>query len=331
MYRINNKFGTDPEVFIYKENIETEFGNIPNIIPPAALIDDYGFPWEWLNGKKVLYKDDGFQWSEDGAAIEMQIAPVTTKHNFYNRVAEGLIGLQKYLKPYELNIASTPVAYFDLDKYWKERNEDFRMCVIFGCDPDMFPTIYYEMGLEEDEFVKEIDASEHSFRYGGAHVHLQAPIRMPKIYFPTWEYAAIVFDFIVGLANTCFPRTDTEIVAEKARLEHYGRPGRIRLQDYDVENDIYGIEYRVMSNSWLGNHDKTYVLLNCMDLAASIVTQGFGEAFYKEHSDRFSDMYNSVVNFDQESAVKLHNNSLEWLNATKILDKNLNSELQLLE
>lgn len=331
MYRINNTFGTDPEVFIYKEDIKTKFGNIPNIIPPAALIDDYGFPWEWLDGKKVLYRGDGFQWSEDGAAIEMQIAPVTTKANFHKIVWNGLHELYRYMKPFDLKIASTPVAHFDLSKYWEGRGEDFRMCVIFGCDPDMFPTIYYEMGLEEDEFVEEIDVSKHSFRYGGAHVHIQAPNRLPRIYFPTWEYAAIVFDFIVGLANTCFPRTDEEIVAEKARLEHYGRPGRIRLQDYDVENDIYGIEYRVMSNSWLCNQAKTYTLLNCMDLASSIITQDFGEAFYREHSDKFVDMYNSIVNFDQESAVKLHNESLGWLNATKILDKNLNSEFQLLE
>jgi len=311
--KIKHTFGTDPEAFVYKEMVETEFGKIPIIIPPAALIADHNFPMEQIEDKKVLHKGDGFQWSEDGAAIEMQIKPHTSISGFYEQVQTGIQSLKIYLKDNgELRLWINPLGFFDIDKYWKGRGEDFRMCVIFGCDPDQFPEKYVEIGLENPAEVGEIDVSNHSYRYGGAHVHIQAPKSKPTIFFRNWEFCATIFDFFAGMLNTTFQRNQATIIAEKARLLHYGKPGRIRLQTYNPEEKEYGIEYRVMSNSWLEDKDKTRKLLNTLDLAALVVENNLAEKFVNDFDKLIPDMYNTVITLDQKSAKNIFEEVLAW-------------------
>jgi len=322
--KLSHKFGTDPEAFVYQELVETKYGQIPAIIPPAALIEDFGFDFEIKDDKKVLFSGKGFQWSEDGAAIEMQTVPKQSTNSFHKQVMLGIRELEKFLAKKDMYLWIRPLGYFDLDKYWKNRGEDFRICVMFGCDPDQWPYIYVEKGLEDFNKAEEIDASKHTLRYGGAHIHIQAPKANPLVYFPMWESIAIVFDFFAGLLNTSFHRTPATIAAEKARLEYYGKPGRIRLQEYNAEKNEFGIEYRVMSNHWLGNKLYTEKLLAALDLAATIAESELLPQFVADHENLIVDMYNAIVTLDQEKAYDLFNKAMAWtLRMGFILTENL--------
>jgi hypothetical protein len=324
--KLAHKFGTDPEAFVYQEMIETDYGNIPVIIPPAALIEDFGFESEIIDRKKVLFSGDGFQWSEDGAAIEMQISPKKSVNTFNAQVNGGISQLKKFLKEKDMKLWTKPLGYFDLKKYWENRGDDFQLCVMFGCDPDQWPYIYVDKGLENTNQAEEIDASKHTLRYGGAHVHIQAPKSKPLIYFPMWENVAVVFDFFAGMLNTSFTRNNNLIMAEKARLEFYGKPGRIRLQEYNADKKEFGIEYRVMSNHWLGNPLYTNKLLYALDLAITIAESELLSQFIVEHDEIIVDMYNAAVNFDQKSAKDIFCHVMGWsLKNGFILSSDLNT------
>jgi hypothetical protein len=308
---LSHNFGTDPEAFVYQELVQTQYGNIPEIIPPAALVEDFGMKTVQVKDKKVLTSGFGFQWSEDGAAIEMQIEPQNTVRNFFTTVNRGINHLQQFLRPFGLNVWTKPLGHFDTKKYWENRGEDFQLCVVFGCDPDEFPMQYFELGLEGKDHTEELDVSSHEFRYAGAHVHIQAPIVSPSIYFDKWDTTAICFDFFVGMLNTTFRRKPEILTYEKARLEYYGKPGRIRLQIYNHKENVYGIEYRVMSNHWMRNFPMTRALLYSMDLAATIAERE-GERFVEDKHKLISDMYSALVNMDQESAGKIYKKSMAW-------------------
>ena len=308
---LKHNFGTDPEVFIYKELVPTQYGNIPDIIPPAALVEDFGMEMKQILDKKVLISGNGFQWSEDGAAIEMQIEPQNTVHNFFSTVNRGINILTQFLQPYGLKVWAKPLGHFDVNKYWKNRGPEFQLCVVFGCDPDEFPAKYYELELEGKDHTEELDVSSHEFRYGGAHIHIQAPFSDPTIYFEKWNFAATCFDFFVGMLNTTFRRRPDILKYEKARLEYYGKPGRIRLQIYDVENQIFGIEYRVMSNHFIRNFPMTRALLFTADLAATLAEKA-GENFVHDNEKLIPDMYNALINMDRKNAGKIYKKSMAW-------------------
>ena len=52
-------FGADPEVFIMKNSeslVETEHGQLPKLVPPQSLIQDFGVEPELIDDKVVLTK-----------------------------------------------------------------------------------------------------------------------------------------------------------------------------------------------------------------------------------------------------------------------------------
>lgn len=305
-------FGADPEVFIVgKDMVETQFGNLPKLIPPQSLIQDHGVATEIIKDKVVLTKSDKYQWSEDGAAIEMQMSPATDFVTFRSTVQAGLLGLQQFLKGFGMSVYKNPLAVFDLDEYWNNRDESFRECVIFGCDPDMFPELYVDIGLDEEDN-EEVDVSNHKYRYGGGHIHIQAPENDPEVFMRNWPEAAIVFDFTAGLANVVKKRAPRVEKQEMARLDYYGRPGRIRLQEYDPKNGVFGIEYRVLSNYWVGNPSFMNRLLMTLDFAARILEKERGEEFVEEFMDDIPVMYEAILYRNREAAVELLNKVTKW-------------------
>jgi hypothetical protein len=323
-------FGTDPEVFIYRDTKKYGSRNIPVpiIIPPAALVDDYGAEIHEEDNKKVLVKDRDFQWSEDGAAIEAQILPSDTSYSFNNKFASSLSSLSSYIRNLnpELKVSTLPLGYFDTNIYWKKRDENFRQCVIFGCDPDQSPDIYREIGLESwDNYGEELDVSSHTFRYAGGHLHIQSPENNPELYFPIWDMASIIFDTIIGLTNTSLERTADIKELELARLKYYGKPGRIRLQDYG--HGKMGIEYRVMSNYWLtGLRSNINTILSSAKIAVSIIEEGQSEAFVNQIYQRIPEIYQTIIALDESSAKQILEEELSkalengYLNLTSFYD-----------
>lgn len=307
---MKTKFGTDPEAFIFME----QENGIPKIIPPAALVEDFGQKMKEIGEKKVLIKHKNFQWSEDGAAIEAQINPSTTASNFYSNVVHSMSILKNFLfniNP-KLKASFSPLGYFDVNKYWTGRDESFRQCVIFGCDPDMSPDIYRELGFESwENYQNELDVSEHTFRYGGGHLHIQSPESNPELFIPLWDISSIVLDHIVGLVNTSIPRPDSIKKLELARLEYYGKPGRIRLQNYS--NSCMGIEYRVMSNYWLTELISSNKIINAAELFFDIINKGLGERFVDNFYNRIGDTYSAIITLNKENADSILEEVFNWI------------------
>ncbi|MEK7178278.1 MAG: hypothetical protein AAB721_01300 [Patescibacteria group bacterium] len=314
MTNLNHTFGTDPEAFIFKElKRDTKLGLIPNIIPPIALVKDYGAQYKNIKGKKVLIIEDEFQWSEDGAAIELQMQPTDNKDTFWTRLQTAKNRLSNFLQTYELSATGhTPVGFFDTKKYWKNRDEEFQSCVIFGCDPDMFPSQYIKLKLESFKENKELNVSNHKYRYGGGHIHIQAPKNNPEIYEKNWQEASILFDFFAGLSYIINKNTPNITTLELFRLKYYGKPGRIRLQRYSIKPKILGIEYRVLPNTWTNNKEITEKLLTALDISAGIVEQNKAQNFVKEFEKEIPKMYLTLLTLDKKTAKKLFRRCLEW-------------------
>ncbi len=321
MNKLNHTMGTDPEAFIFKDSRSIGGYTVPVIIPPAALIEDFGVKFEIIDDKKVLLKDEyegAFQWSEDGAAIELQMLPTNSITEFTKRLSSAKRLLDTYLRKLDLRaVTNSPVGYFDLENYWKNRDENFQSCVIFGCDPDIFPELYLDMGLDKES--EEIDVSEHEYRYGGGHIHIQSPEENPYSYIENWSYMSIVFDFIVGIQNVLLTRNDKEMDMEIKRLEYYGRPGRVRLQSYDPDNEIFGIEYRPLSNLWTSKPQFTKLLLRSMDTAAGIIDDNYGEQFIDHFVKTIPDMYATLLTMDTKLAKEIQRNTFKWLFENEII------------
>jgi hypothetical protein len=321
---MNRIYGTDPEYPVYLENW---VDNIPNIIPPMALIKDYGVKFtEREDGKKVLYDSAYGQVIEDGAAVELNLKPLGEAVALNSYVKNLLQAFeQDVLHPInpELQFSKTPYGYFDTVEYWEKRDEDFRECVIFGCDPDFIPEIYKLLNLENPNDEQEVlDVSQHDARYFGGHLHVQNMSDNPNIYIDSQKFVGVVFDFIVGTTNVNLLRTPIIEKLEKKRLEFYGRPGHGRLQKY--KDGLNGYEYRPLSNYWLNSVANTAKILANASIAATIVEYGLAELFAMEFEDNIPELWNALINFDKETSMKFLEKSLEWtLNSGIISIKDL--------
>jgi len=239
-------FGTDPEVFIVDSD--------KNCIPPAALKEDFGM--EFVDDKIMI---DGGDWTiiEDGAATEINLKPSNESDIIGDRIKRALAELKRVMeKEYDLETIVFPTVSFDTKKYWEERGEEFRDCVRFGCDPDL--------DIYSGEYSTEISADNVPERYGGGHIHMQAPKDNLGLFDETYYHTTLLMDLIVGNSAVAFKRPDILWnEAEKKRLKYYGRPGKIRLQEYP--DGTKGIEYRTPSNFWIINPSFTEGLLTLMN------------------------------------------------------------------
>lgn len=317
MDALKHTFGTDPEVFMGRQRKIVDKLSLVDIVPPASLAEDMKVEFKEKDDKKVLLSDNKFQWSEDGAAIEAQMSPTNSISTFSRNITQAISALRIRLQPLSLMVYHDVVGYFDVNTYWKTRGEDFRMCVIFGCDPDQTPERYYLQGFEEFEDKVVLDVSEHTFRYGGGHLHIQAPENNPDFYFKNWEIASMVFDFFIGLRNVMLSRDTRSIDLEKKRLEYYGKPGRIRLQEYP--KGMAGIEYRPMSNYWLRNPTFIKNILTTADCAAEILEENMGEEFLSDFDQDIPEVYNALTSFDPDKASMIYKKILTWLTKTDLV------------
>jgi hypothetical protein len=311
-------FGSDPEFALYVESKEYKSLSIPKLVPPAALITDYGVKFtENKNKKKVLMNVDGTQVIEDGAAIEINLKPMNLGRGgeFVGKITSILNAFENYVNQvvgndYWHRVAKEPLGYFDLDNYWKGRGEEFQMCVIFGCDPDVYPETYNAMGLEEANN-KIVDVSTHDLRYFGGHLHIQNMSNDSDIYLQQQEFAPVVLDFTVGALNAAFLRRKDQRDMELERLKYYGRPGRVRFQVYDENTN--GIEYRPLSNYWVRDSMKFTAITRVANIAASLIEDGLARDFFIDFRDDIPGMWEALTTLDADKAKRLLNKSLAWM------------------
>lgn len=297
MYDTN--FGTDPEIFIVDSK--------HNCIPPAALKEDFGYTF--IN-ETTLLEDNGWKIIEDGAATEINIQPSKDVNVIFDRISRAIKSTETFVRDYfDLQIKISPAVSFDIEKFWKGRGEAFKMCVMFGCDPDL--------DIYTGEYSQEIAADDVPHRFGGGHIHMQAPVDNNDIFEDTFYYATRLMDILVGNSAVAITRkTKSSVIDEKNRLLYYGRPGKIRLQNY--EDGAKGIEYRTPSNFWIVDKEHTNFLLTLMNSVFNLIQHPADASKILERSWH-GNVIDNITQFRQPQAKEIALRSLDELKRLKYL------------
>lgn len=297
MYDTN--FGTDPEIFVVDEN--------DSCIPPASLREDHGF--EFID-EITLVQEDDWKIIEDGAATEINVDPSNNLDTLYDRISRALEGVRKFANDtFGLGIKVSPAVEFDTKKFWEDRGEDFRSCVMFGCDPDL--------DIYSGEYSPEIAADEITERFGGGHIHMQAPTDNNDLFEETYYYTTRLMDILVGSTAVAITRDNSDLIEEELkRLQYYGRPGKIRLQNYEA--GVKGIEYRTPSNFWIKDKTSANFLLTLMNSVFNL-SQHPADASKILESSWHSSVPRDILEFNQRNSRETAMTVLEHLKNMKYI------------
>lgn len=163
----------------------------------------------------------------DGMALEFNIEPASTEEEFCLNISTVLEQLEKMVPEYR--VMAVPVAYFG-EEYIKSQPEKAKE---LGCNPD------YDAWSGEENTPPN---AELPFRTGAGHIHIgwcEGADPHSSEHFHMCRVAVKQLDVALGVVSVLFD-PDTQ------RREMYGNPGAFRPKSY-------GVEYRVLSNFWVGN------------------------------------------------------------------------------
>lgn len=214
--------GTDPEFFLVD-------GRTGDPIPACGL----------LGGTKGAPIDigEGFGLQEDNVMVEWNMPPCSIPEQFADRAVEGLERVMNFVRTKVPNAARHigNSLVFPVSMMQSEQAQEF------GCSPDFDA---YQRGapaplVEPATF----STRKGEQRFAGGHIHIgfDNPNEVPEF------VTASLCDLFIGLRSIYHGDRQGE------RRNYYGQPGRFRPTDY-------GIEYRTVSNYWLGSWDDAYSL-----------------------------------------------------------------------
>lgn len=184
-----------------------------------------------IEGDKVNpFKVEGGAVQVDGMALEFNIDPSADEEGFITNIETVMKHLAAMVPDYELR--ADPVATFT-KKYMSTQPEE---ALELGCDPDF-------NAWDEGQANPRPDGNVN-FRTGGGHVHIGWTEGM-DINDPDHREAAMMLarelDLYLGLPSLFWDNNDK-------RRSMYGRAGAYRVKSY-------GMEYRSLSNAWVGNRN----------------------------------------------------------------------------
>jgi hypothetical protein len=186
---------------------------------------------------------------EDNVMAELNIVPATTAEQFIHNTNVVMGELHRRLKKFRLKPLIQPHAVFSEDELFAPQAQTF------GCKPD-----YCAWDRCENPVV---NLSESHNRYAGGHIH----IGVPYVDDPVRILSLIrLLDVTVGCS----------LLAKygiSERTKTYGRWGAHRPTSY-------GVEYRMIDNSWLQDKAVMKWLFDVTYWAANMFTAGglFGPA-----------------------------------------------------
>lgn len=207
--------GADPELFIRRSAAGKEWVSAWPLVPGT---------------KKDPHPVDGGAVQHDGLAAEYNIHPAGSEQEFVDLNNKVLTVLSTMLPDYEL--VNRPCVTFNKG-VWDATCEEERE---LGCDPDM------NAYTREENVPPEPDVD---FRTGAGHIHVGWTKDMNLKDFGHLDACNIMakeLDIYLGMP---FAWLDSSKSAQKRRLM-YGQAGAYRVKPY-------GMEYRVLSNFWVGN------------------------------------------------------------------------------
>ena len=176
----------------------------------------------------------------DGIACEIGINPAATSSGFRYGLEDALFGVKKILKNKNLdfNFNFSPAVFFDKEYYEKEIPP---RCKTLGCDPDRDA---YRDGAINTFPVVDMNDPRGIMRTGAGHLHFGWTEKK------TTEDVEHLKDCLQLTRNLdlAFGYFERKWDFDTDRRKMYGKPGCFRVKPY-------GMEYRSLSNAWLGQPD----------------------------------------------------------------------------
>ena len=225
-------FGTDPEVsaVYYKDEVM--------YVQPAPYFRlELDAPAEKAGSKHPVHFDKyGISIIEDGVAFEFTVPPTRDYDDMYDSIQFGLSELSGLLSQYDHHISIQPTVNYEIERFL-DKDDDYQMCLIFGCDPD-------KDAILKNYVCEVIDALRHPYRYFGGHFQIGCGDSRGRRLMQT-HYEPFIKLCAIFVGNSVMARSSKSEL-EQVRAKLYGQPGRYRIQPW-------GIEYRTPSNSWITN------------------------------------------------------------------------------
>ena len=163
----------------------------------------------------------------DGMALEFNIDPAKSAREFSSNIKKVMTSLKGMVGDVEL--AAVPTAYFGKEYMETQPKEALEL----GCDPD-YDAYSGKANPRPDGNV--------AFRTGAGHIHIgwtegQDPMNIH--HFEACRLVTRALDYYLFPLSQIWDK-------DKKRRELYGKQGAFRPKPY-------GVEYRVLSNAWVGN------------------------------------------------------------------------------
>ena len=213
----------------------------------------------------------------DGMALEFNIDPANSAQEFDFHITAVLQALREMV-PAEYEFKVQPVANFGAEYIAAQPEEAKEL----GCEPDFNA---YQEGA-----VNPTPDANGDFRTAAGHVHIGIERDLDDM---QKCMLAILCDLTMGLPSLTYDQ-------DKKRRELYGRAGCLRFKPY-------GIEYRTLSNAWVGDpnlrrlvHDGAVLAAKSLDNFSDIFN--FNEA---ETGFVYQDLERIINESDLESAIKI--------------------------
>ena len=229
-----------------------------------------------VDGTKQKKKKSGdYEFYCDNVLVEVALPPSKTRQNFIDNIKNCLIALSKEVAPYEPFIQSSHV--------YDKSQLNCREALEISCTPEICA---YEMqGVAGDSTLFE----RVDLRSAGGHIHLGSEVilRTEKD-FPVNKFHTIrLLDLFLGIPSILIDKDPTS----NARREIYGKAGRFR-------DTPYGVEYRSMSNFWLGSPVFTGLIYDICEFTLNFIDQGLHNELWEIDVDRFSEDSDEWLNPD---------------------------------
>jgi hypothetical protein len=228
----NLTFGTDPEVGA------TYLKDGKKYVQPAPFFRlELGVETQKTNTKHpVYYSQFGCEVIEDGVAFEFIVPPTRDPEVMFEHIEHCWSRLGDLLSKEGYTAATEPALNYEVERFLDVPDE-YKMCLVFGCDPD-------KDAILPNYVCDTIDALRHPYRYFGGHFQIGCvDPRGRKLI--QMHYAPFIQLCSIFIGNLVMSKA-RHVELEQIRAQLYGQPGRYRIQPH-------GIEYRTPSNSWIHN------------------------------------------------------------------------------
>lgn len=200
--------------------------------------------------KQQPFKVDKGAVQVDGMALEFNIDPAKDEEEFLANLNAVREQMGKMVAGYELS--NSPVAVFSEEVLAMQPPEALEL----GCEPD-YNAYTGEVNPRPDAAVK--------FRTGAGHIHIGWTNDVDPMHPEHFEACRMLTKELDAILYTQAIQWD----GDERRSELYGKPGAFRPKPY-------GVEYRVLSNAWVGNECVTRYIFQVVHQAFKNLVNGNG-------------------------------------------------------